>query len=228
MAHRIVRGLRGAVRTIVFHQPRKPLNQFLTSSTRNYATDMRKSAFEGNIVRLIRNEIQYELDHSPPPEPVPEFNSFKVDERSGEQWIRLSRKFGEDEDIKIEVTMFDGSVPMKMHDDKEDMKLHVTLIVEIAKGKDGDLLEFICSGWPDGIEIRNVFTRGHDRIKDQPYMGPKFKELDDELQDSLYDFLEARGIDDKLAEFLHSYMRYKDKNEYLRWMESMKTYIQKK
>ena len=54
------------------------------------------------------------------------------------------------------------------------------------------------------------------------------RELDDELQDSLYDFLEERGIDDKLAEFLHAYMRYKDKNEYLRWMESMKTYIQKK
>ncbi|XP_042055933.1 uncharacterized protein At2g39795, mitochondrial-like isoform X2 [Salvia splendens] len=197
MAHRIVRGLRGAVRTLVFHQFPKPLNQFLTSSTRNYATDMRKSAFEGNIVRLIRNEIQYELDHSPPSEPIPEFNSFKVDERSGEQWIRLSRKFGEDEEIKIE-------------------------------GEDSDILEFVCSGWPDGIEIRNVFTRGHDRIKNQPYMGPKFKELDDELQDSLYDFLEARGIDDKLAEFLHAYMRYKDKNEYLRWMESMKTYIQKK
>lgn len=144
-----------------------------------------------------------------------------------------------------------------MHDDKEDMKLHVTLIVDVVKGKDSDVLEFVCSGWPDGIEIRNVFTRGHDRMKDQPYMGPKFKyvvrsspfwsrslkyagsmflnllvsifrELDDELQDSLYDFLEARGVDDKLAEFLHTYMRYKDKNEYLRWMESMKTYIQKK
>lgn len=55
-----------------------------------------------------------------------------------------------------------------------------------------------------------------------------FRELDDDLQDSLYDFLEARGIDDKLTEFLHKYMRSKDKNEYLRWMDSLKTYIQKK
>lgn len=54
------------------------------------------------------------------------------------------------------------------------------------------------------------------------------RDLDDELQDSLYDFLEARGIDDKLAEFLHMYMRNKDRNEYLRWMENMKTFIQKK
>lgn len=53
------------------------------------------------------------------------------------------------------------------------------------------------------------------------------RELDDELQDSLYGFLEERGVDDELAGFLHAYMKNKDKNEYLRWMESMKTYIQK-
>ncbi|KAK6120510.1 hypothetical protein DH2020_045768 [Rehmannia glutinosa] len=228
MALRLVRGLRGAVKNVVLQQQSKPVNHFLKSSTRNYVSEMRKSAFESNILRLIRNEIQYELDHSPPSEPVPKFNSFKVDERPGEQWIRLSGKFGEKEEIKIEVTMFDGSIPMKKNDDSEDVKLHITLIIDIFKGKDSNILEFVCSAWPDSIEIRQVFTRGHDRIKDQPYMGPKFKELDDELQDSLYDFLEARGVDDKLAEFLHLYMRNKDKNEYLRWMENVKSFIQKK
>ncbi|KAL2242744.1 uncharacterized protein At2g39795, mitochondrial [Sesamum indicum] len=229
MAHRLVRGLRGAVRNLILlRQQSEPTNQFLKSSTRNYVSEMRNSAFEANILRLIRNEIQYELDHSPPAEPVPEFNSFMVDERPGEQWIRLSRKFGENEEIKIEVTMFDGSVPVKKDDDTEDEKLHVTLIVDVFKGEDTDVLEFVCSAWPDSIEIRKVFTRGHDGIKDQPYMGPEFKALDDELQDSLYDFLEERGIDDKLAEFLHRYMMNKDKNEYLRWMKNLKSCIQKK
>ncbi|KAI3455255.1 hypothetical protein Pfo_011918 [Paulownia fortunei] len=213
MAHRLVRGLRGAVKNLVLQQQSKPINHFLKSSTRNYVSEMRKTAFEGNILRLIRNEIQYELDRSPP----------------FEQWIRLTRKFGENEEIKIEVTMIDGSLPVKKNDDtSEDVKLHITLIIDVFKGEDSDILEFVCSAWSDSIEIRNVFTRGHDRIKDQPYMGPKFKELDDELQDSLYDFLEARGIDDKLAEFLHLYMRNKDKNEYLRWMENVKSFIQKK
>ncbi|KAL6584928.1 hypothetical protein OROMI_004217 [Orobanche minor] len=228
MALRLVRGLRGAVKNIVLHQQTKPINHFLKSSTRNYVLDMRKSAFEGNILRLIRNEIQYELDRSPPSEPIPEFNSFKVDERPGEQWIRLSRKFGENEEIKVEVTMFDGSLPTKKNDDSEDVMLHITLIVDIFKGEDSNILEFVCSAWPDSIEIRKIFTRGHGRLKDQPYMGPTFKELDDELQETLYDFLEARGIDDKLAEFLHKHMRNKDKNEYLHWMENVKSFIQKK
>lgn len=35
---------------------------------RTYISEMRKSAFEGNMLRLLRNEIQYELDRSPPNE----------------------------------------------------------------------------------------------------------------------------------------------------------------
>ncbi|KAG8379738.1 hypothetical protein BUALT_Bualt07G0120600 [Buddleja alternifolia] len=231
MAHRLVRGLRGAVKSLVLQQQQqsKPLNYFLKSSTRNYVTDMRKSAFEANILRLIRNEIQYERDLSPPFEPIPEFNSFNVDERPGEQWILLNKKFGENEEIKIEVTMFDGSVPVKKNDEtSDDVKLHITLIVDVFKGEDSDILEFVCSAWPDSIEIRKVFTRGHDRTKDQHYTGPDFEELDDELQDSLYDFLETRGVDDKLAEFLHRQMKNKDKTEYIHWMENIKSVIQKK
>ncbi|KAL0354857.1 UNVERIFIED_CONTAM: hypothetical protein Sradi_3932600 [Sesamum radiatum] len=69
MAHRLVRGLRGAVRNLVLlRQQSEPINHFLKSSTRNYVPEMRKSAFEANILRLIRNEIQYELDRSPPAE----------------------------------------------------------------------------------------------------------------------------------------------------------------
>ncbi|KAJ4718608.1 Mitochondrial glycoprotein family protein [Melia azedarach] len=43
------------------------LNNPISEITRrNYIAEMRKSAFEGNILRLLRNEIQYELERSPP------------------------------------------------------------------------------------------------------------------------------------------------------------------
>ncbi|CAI9786808.1 unnamed protein product [Fraxinus pennsylvanica] len=229
MAHRFVRSLRGTLNYLAL-QHSKPVSNVFQSSSRTYVAEMRKSAFEGNILRLIRNEIQYELDRSPPFQPTSEFNAFKVDERPGEQWINLSKKFGENEEIKVEVTMFDGSLPIKKAGDiatEDDVQLHITIIVDIFKGEDNDVLEFVCSAWPNSIEIRNVFTRGHNRIKIQPYMGPGFKELDDELQDSLYDFLEARGINDELAEYLHQYMKNKDKTEYIRWMETVKSFVEK-
>lgn len=44
-----------------------PENPYVFLKTlRHYISDMRRSAFEGNILRLLRNEIRYELDRSPP------------------------------------------------------------------------------------------------------------------------------------------------------------------
>lgn len=189
---------------------------------------MRKSAFEGNILRLLRNEIQYELERSSPKQPITKFNSFTIDDRPGEQWVRLTRKFGENEDIKIEATMFDGSIPVsKAGVGGEDVKLHRTLIVNISKG-DGEVLEIMCSAWPDSIEITKLFVRGNDNLSADPYVGPEFKELDDELQDSLYEFLEERGINEELTGFLHEYMKNKDITEFIRWMQTLKSYIENK
>lgn len=188
---------------------------------------MRKSAFEGNILRLLRNEIQYELERSSPKQPVTKFNSFTVDDRPGEQWVRLTRKFGENEDIKIEATMFDGSIPVSKAGVGEDVKLHSTLIVNISKG-DEEVLEIMCSAWPDSIEITKLFVRGNDKLSADPYVGPEFKELDDELQDSLYEFLEERGINEQLTAFLHEYLKNKDKTEFVRWMQAVKSYIENK
>ena len=89
----------------------------------------------------------------------------------------MKRKFGEKEDITIEATMFDGSIPVsssgKVWDD--DVQLHITFIVNISKGDDSNVLEIMCSAWPDAIEIKKLFVRGHYRTPDQPYFGPEFK-----------------------------------------------------
>ena len=111
--------------------------------------------------------------------PVVEYDSFIVDNRPGEQWISLKKKFGEKEEIKIEVTMFDGSVSAEKSDKGiaigPDVELHITLIVNIPKGEGSDVMEFECSAWPDSIEIVNVLVRGKDKKPDQLYMGPEFK-----------------------------------------------------
>ncbi|XP_050232252.1 uncharacterized protein At2g39795, mitochondrial [Mercurialis annua] len=209
------------------HKSEIKLNPF-QFATRNYISEMRKSAIKENMIRLLRNEIQYEFDRAPPKQPVTEFKSFKIDERPGEQWITMKRKYAENEDIKIEATMFDGAVPsFKSSDVSKDNKvqLHITLVVCISKG-DGDAFEIMCSAWPDSLQITKLFIRGSEKVTAKAYIGPDVDELDDELQDSLYDFLEARGIDDEMAAFLHEYMKNKDKTEYIRWMGTVKSYIE--
>ncbi|XP_073146249.1 uncharacterized protein At2g39795, mitochondrial isoform X2 [Henckelia pumila] len=228
MSHRVIRALRGAAKSFSgLHKKWVPIGNVGRIITRNYMSEMEKSTFEGKLLRLIRYEIQYELDRSPPSPPIPEFDAFKVEEKPGEQWIRLTRKFGATEEIKVEVTMFDGSLPIKKDgaDAEDGVQLHITLVVELFKEESNDVMQFVCSAWPDSIEISKVFIRKRDQIKDHSHTGPRFKELDDELQDSLYDFLEARGIDDDLAVFLHQYITNKDKTEYIRWLEKVKSFV---
>lgn len=54
------------------------------------------------------------------------------------------------------------------------------------------------------------------------------RDLDDQLDDALHEFLEERGIDDELAAFVHKYVKNKDKTEFIRWMETVKSFIEKK
>ncbi|KAI4370943.1 hypothetical protein MLD38_019232 [Melastoma candidum] len=211
-----------------FHLPRPWAS--CDGGARTYISEMRKSAFEGNILRLLRSEIQYELECAPPLEPEKKYDSFTVNERPGEQWVSLKRKFGDNEDIHVEATMFDGAIPASKAGDgiTEEMQLHITLIVNISKGKDDEILEIMCSAWPDSLEIRKLLVRTRQKIPYPIYTGPGFKELDDELQEALYEFLEERGIDDQLATFLHQYMGNKDKIEYIRWMETVKSFVENK
>ncbi|GAB2222382.1 hypothetical protein Droror1_Dr00013599 [Drosera rotundifolia] len=176
-----------------------------TQSRRNYVSEMRRSAVESNVLRLLRNEIQYERDCFSLELPVAEINGFSVDRRPGEQWIRLEKKFREKEEIKVEVTMFDGSAPAaQSHDGKggqvvEEVMMHITLIVSIFKEGLDDVVEFVCSAWPDALDIDKVYVRARRVVPCKLYMGPLFKELDEKLQDSLFDFLEARGDRDRIC-----------------------------
>ncbi|KAF5741770.1 mitochondrial glycoprotein [Tripterygium wilfordii] len=208
-----------------------PLHQ---TQRRFYISEMRKSAFDENILRMLRREIQYEFDQSPPKQPVTTFNSFTIDDLPGEQWMKLKKKFGENEEIKVEATMFDAVIPIQKSVGDggkrvpEDVKLHITLVVNISKEGVGEVLEIMCSAWPNSIEITKLFIRRNGKMSAQLYDGPEFRELDDELQESLYEFLEARGINEELATFLHEYMKNKGKIEYIRWMGTVKSYIENK
>nr|XP_043636498.1 uncharacterized protein At2g39795, mitochondrial-like [Erigeron canadensis]XP_043636499.1 uncharacterized protein At2g39795, mitochondrial-like [Erigeron canadensis] len=199
--------------------------------SRHFISDMRKSAFEDRIRRLIRNDIQYELDRSPLTQLIPKFKSFVIDERPGEQWIRLNKKFGNNEEIKVEVTMFRVFDPPAKHGSvttDNDLELYISMVVDIFKDDDNGILEFVCNVWPDSIEIEKVFMRDQDGMAGKPYLGPPFGDLDDEVQTSLYDFLENRGINDDLALFLHKCMQHKSKNEYIRWMGSVEAFVARK
>ncbi|EXB38645.1 Uncharacterized protein L484_014460 [Morus notabilis] len=189
-----------------------------------------KSPLAANIVRILRNEIQHLSEYTPAHEPVTEYKSFSVQDRPGEQWMTMRRKFGNGEDIKIEATMFDGyELSPKLGDDNvgEDLRLHISLLVDISKGNGSEDLEFVCSAWPDSLEVQNVYLLRRDRMLARPYMGPDIRKLNEDFRKAVHEFLGVRGIDDELSVFLHDYMMNKDRIELIQWLRNVKSYVKK-
>ncbi|KAJ7958531.1 putative Mitochondrial glycoprotein family protein [Quillaja saponaria] len=229
-----------SIKTLTDGLPRRHRNFALRSTeailttnlqTRPYVTEtVSKSPFEANILRILRNEIEYHSEYAPPQQPITKFNSFTVQDRPGEQWITIRGKYGGDEDVKIEVTMFDGCehVP-KLGDDSSgvDVHLHISLLVDISKGEGGRELEFVCSAWPDRLEVDKVYLLRRDGMLTRPYMGPDFRNLNGKLQKTFRQYLEERGVNNELSVFLHEYMTNKDKTELLRWLGDVKSFVEK-
>ncbi|WOK96287.1 hypothetical protein Cni_G04994 [Canna indica] len=208
-----------------------PASFFL--SLRSYISEMRRAAFKETLLRNLRAEITYEAESRPPSTPESTFRSFSIHDRPGEKWIQLRRSHGREE-VTIDATMFDGVAPSSRSAaaaevaDPSDLRRHISLMVEVSKGEaSGIVLRFACSAWADDLQIDNIFParRGNEAL--MQYMGPEFKELDDELQSAAREYLEKRGVNDELSGFLHDYMENKDRSELLRWLRNVETYVKK-
>ncbi|KAL4579828.1 hypothetical protein LXL04_015995 [Taraxacum kok-saghyz] len=176
---------------------------------------------------MLTNEIDFESEYAPPHQPDKKFNAFKVEDRPGEQFVTLRGRSTVDENIKIEATMFDGYATMSNGENTEtDAQLHISLLVDISKGEGGDMLEFVCSAWPEKLEIQKFYVIRVGGMLNRPYTGPNFRVLDKEIQSALMEFLNARGVNNDLAVFLHRYVWNKDKLEHIQRLKLLKSYLQ--
>jgi len=58
------------------------------------------------------------------------------------------------------------------------------------------------------------------------YVGPPFSNLDEDLQVLLERYLEERGVNTALAIFVPDYIDMKEQREYLRWLSSVKDFVE--
>jgi len=54
-----------------------------------------------------------------------------------------------------------------------------------------------------------------------------FRDLKAKVQETFYEYLDVRGVNNELAIFLHEYMMNKDRIELLRWMDSLKSFMER-
>lgn len=58
------------------------------------------------------------------------------------------------------------------------------------------------------------------------YAGPPFQQLDEEVQGIIESYLDARGINSALAQFLPEYVDVKEQKEYLGWLNRVKEFVE--
>lgn len=58
------------------------------------------------------------------------------------------------------------------------------------------------------------------------YGGPTFGDLDEDLQMHFQRYLDERGIDSSLAEFLPNYIEYKEEREYANWLDKIRKFVE--
>ncbi|KAL6601584.1 hypothetical protein ACP70R_044804 [Stipagrostis hirtigluma subsp. patula] len=196
-----------------------------------------RSPFDDRLLRLLRSEISYLAERSPPYPPPTRFKSFAVEDRPGEQWVRLRAGAGGGgaaEEVKVEATMFDGAAeppppdaPLfhRVESLERGPRLHLSLVVEVARGD--RVLGFVCSAWPDDLAVRHVLTLGTGAGNNGSRGGRDFHKLEAREREAVSNFLKEREVDGELAEFLHDYMANKEKMELLRWLKTVKSFVDK-
>ncbi|CAM0953003.1 unnamed protein product [Alopecurus aequalis] len=169
-------------------------------------------------------------------QPPTSFKSFAVEDRPGEQWVRLRAAHRGTEEIKIDATMFDGaaepgpdaSLFRRVEALEQGPRLHLSLIVEVARAD--RVLGFICSAWPDDLTVRHVLTlkgAGTAAAASGDRSGRDFAKLEPREREAVKKFLQEREIDAELAEFLHDYVANKEKMELLRWLKTVESFVEK-
>lgn len=113
-------------------------------------------------------------------------------------------------------------------EDEDYYESTISLAVKVSK-KSGPILEFSGTAYPDELKLDYVSLKDPENPQkddDIAYLGPKLSELDEDLLEALYKYLEIRGLNNDTAGFLHDYMTRKDRKEYTLWLRKLKKFIE--
>ena len=142
------------------------------------------------------------------------------------QQPRQRRQDPYDED-DFSVTTEDSSVEIE---DDEEAALH--FIVNVSKGDGGEMLEFSCATDGETVEVRNVrYESLSDAEEDDAdllaatYPGPNYDELDETVQEEFHRYLEARGVDHVLANYVAELHVHKEQTLYVDWISKVQGFV---
>ncbi|KAJ0525542.1 putative mitochondrial glycoprotein [Helianthus annuus] len=212
-------------------------NSFLVPALSRYSfsasSALKRPTSDESLLRVIESEIQCSEESFEEGDDIPEGFPFKLEDNLGQQTVSLTREYqGETIHVEVEPSSLvtgeeDDDDDDDANDDSEqDNQTSLPMVVRVSK-TGGPCLEFGVTAYADEIVIDSLSVKDPEMTEDQlPYEGPRFDELDENLQKAFHKYLEIRGIKPSVTNFLHEYMVNKDHREYTNWLKNLKKFVE--
>ncbi|KAI9020494.1 mitochondrial glycoprotein [Hyaloraphidium curvatum] len=212
------------------------------------ASRLAASKSDKELAAKLTEEYQYELENNEDGNKLPEFlesfnkqGLFKIEDKAGEKQVKLTRTVGNE---TISVLFATDSMSEseweaeEIEGDEDPATSFVVRCTAHVTKKDAGTLEFslTVSDREFLIDAVNLGSDSALMLEDSAsadwkrsglYGGPVFEELDDDLQALFAKYLEDRGFNGDLAEFIAAYIEYKEQNEYVRWLQAVGQFVEK-
>ncbi|WMV44301.1 hypothetical protein MTR67_037686 [Solanum verrucosum] len=190
------------------------------------------SSFDDILLQIVDSEIKFAIDsefHDCVVD-IPDDFPFKVQDKAGKRVIVLTRDYGE-ETINIVVDMPNSrceNVEGDAVNSEEESEPQPSIPLSVTVSKENGLsLEFDVRAFPNKISICGMSIKEPKSSSNQlNYRGPAFSFLNESLQKSVYEYLEARGLTGSTANFMLEYVISKDTKEYIRWLKNIKNFVE--
>jgi len=177
-------------------------------------------------------------------------SSWKVVDNPRDNQVSLTRTHGS-ENLKVifDIMGFDPTLDEKEGEQKpeeeeaqpeglNDVPFSVVISKKDASGKDlGSLVFRLSISKPQGSEggeleanLYSFFYVKESEVigsleEEDYYQGPALDSLGEEWRDVVFQFLEERGVDGNLLQFVTEYRPYKENNEYMNWLNDCNTFL---
>ncbi|KAL3146728.1 hypothetical protein ABBQ38_014715 [Trebouxia sp. C0009 RCD-2024] len=201
-------------------------------SLRNFNTSMfARSA----LTDILQEEIVHEKETYQPPEEVisgpPE--GWQLTETPGDTHMTLKKTHGS-EKIQIDLMVNDqpvdpGEVYQEMAEgDNEEVDVDVGVHFNASVTKGEQSLVFECKSDGTYLDIQHLSLELTDESPEEStYTGPVYANLDEKLLQEFPAYLEERGIDADMGNYLLALVNDKEEREYKSWLEHVQKFLKK-
>lgn len=202
-----------------------------STSITNTITNKRAEAEDQFLLQVLQSEIAYEKSRQIDWEEAGNrkfLGPFVLDwDAPDSQDVVLRRSYEQEE---IAITALLDSDCCGENDAGEIYLRAVLMKVCITKPGITSILHFDCrlQGYGNDAVINLVsYHQSTQSLHPSKYRGPPFRTLDYALQDAFKEFLEVRGINVELGNFLIRHLHNKEQQQYVKWLHSLASIIKK-